>query len=120
MAKSEHTEQVKFVARLRQLHRCLVFAVPNGGFRNKKEAAMLKAEGVLAGVPDLVVISPKLPGRTLFVEMKTLSGKVSKVQQDLIKRLNELGFEVIIGHGCEDAYSKFLTWELDNAPSNAV
>lgn len=37
----------------------LVFHVPNGGGRSKAEAGILKAMGVLAGVPDLIVIGPK-------------------------------------------------------------
>jgi hypothetical protein len=33
----------------------LFFAVPNGGARNKTEAGILKGEGVLAGVSDLLL-----------------------------------------------------------------
>src|SRR6266576_1994743 len=32
-----------------------MFAVPNGGFRFKREAGRLKAGGVKAGVPDVVL-----------------------------------------------------------------
>ena len=31
----------------------LLYAVPNGGYRNAREAARFKAEGVRSGVPDL-------------------------------------------------------------------
>lgn len=34
------------------------FHVPNGGGRSKAEAGILKAMGVLAGVPDLFVLGP--------------------------------------------------------------
>lgn len=50
-----------------------VFAVPNGGSRNLREAVHLKAQGVLAGVADLVICLPK--GKVHFVELKNLSGK---------------------------------------------
>ena len=33
-----------------------LFAVPNGGYRNKIEAANLKRQGVIAGVPDFILI----------------------------------------------------------------
>lgn len=36
----------------------ICFHVPNGGGRSKAEAGILKAMGVLAGVPDLFVIGP--------------------------------------------------------------
>lgn len=44
------------------------FAVPNGGWRNPKEAARLKAEGVKAGVPDICIVSQD--GWVAFVEVK--------------------------------------------------
>lgn len=36
----------------------IVFHVPNGGGRSKAEAGILKAMGVLAGMPDLFVLGP--------------------------------------------------------------
>lgn len=37
----------------------IVFHVPNGGGRSKAEAGILKAMGVLAGMPDLLIIGPE-------------------------------------------------------------
>ena len=36
----------------------LLFAVPNGGARNKREAGILKGEGVTAGVADMILLKP--------------------------------------------------------------
>lgn len=36
------------------------FHVPNGGGRSKAEAGILKAMGVLAGMPDLLVFGPRM------------------------------------------------------------
>ena len=36
----------------------LLFAVPNGGLRNKRVAATLKREGVKSGVPDMILAAP--------------------------------------------------------------
>jgi hypothetical protein len=53
---------------------CL-FHVPNGGSRNIREAVMFKATGVVAGIPDLILIHQ---GKTFGIELKTLKGKVSE------------------------------------------
>ncbi|MGL5958284.1 MAG: VRR-NUC domain-containing protein, partial [Phocaeicola sp.] len=37
----------------------LLFAVPNGGSRNKIEAANLKRQGATAGVSDVICLIPK-------------------------------------------------------------
>lgn len=34
----------------------LLFAVPNGGLRGKREAAIMKAEGMTAGVSDMILL----------------------------------------------------------------
>lgn len=45
----------------------IAFHVPNGGGRSKAEAGVLKAMGVLAGVPDLIVIGP---AKVIAIELK--------------------------------------------------
>lgn len=40
----------------------IVWHTPNGGGRSKAEAGILKAMGVLAGMPDLFVMGPKQTG----------------------------------------------------------
>lgn len=52
-----------------------LFAVPNGGRRDKVTGAKLKAEGVQPGVADLVLLKPTSYSHALFIEMKTSSGK---------------------------------------------
>lgn len=60
--------------------RAIVFAVPNGGGRDKREAARLKWQGVLPGVPDLLTI---LDGRTFGIELKSAKGRLSDAQRDI-------------------------------------
>ncbi len=67
---SEHDEQVGFVNWFRaKFAGVLIFAVPNGGKRSISAGKKFKAEGVVAGVPDLFV-----PEWNLWVEMKRASG----------------------------------------------
>ena len=71
--------------------RGLIFSVPNGGTRIAMEAITLKATGLLAGVSDLIVITPN--GKILFIELKTEIGIQSTVQKDFQSRIELLGYE---------------------------
>lgn len=93
--KSEATEQIEVVAWCRQaaeavpamrsLH--LLYHVPNGGKRNKLEAANLKQEGVKSGVPDLVLPVARGAYIGLYVEMKYGDNRESKNQIDWLTSL---------------------------------
>lgn len=102
---SEHLEQVRLVSWFRKTWPdVLIFAIPNGGTRSASQGASLKAEGVVAGIPDLFV-----PEWLLWVEMKKVSGGVvSPAQRGMISYLESLGQRVIIGHGFEDGKRQIL------------
>lgn len=53
--------------------RGLLFAIPNGGYRDDRTAARLKAEGVVAGVADLFLSIGNQAFHGLYIEMKTSS-----------------------------------------------
>lgn len=55
-----------------------LIAVGNGGARNRTEAAIMKGEGVTAGVSDLVLFYGNIKYHGLCIEMKTPTGR----QQD--------------------------------------
>ena len=61
-----------------QYPKFLIFAIPNGGRRNEIQAKIMKDEGVLPGVADLEILLPD--GRCVFIEMKTLKGRLSEHQ----------------------------------------
>ena len=61
-------------------HRQMLFAVPNGGNRNIREAARLKAQGVTAGVADLILLVGNSMNNALCIEMKIGKGKQSENQ----------------------------------------
>ena len=64
----------------------LLFAVPNGGSRNRIEASIMKGEGVVAGVSDMVLLIPSNGYSSLCIEFKIEKGK----QTDLQKSWQEL------------------------------
>jgi hypothetical protein len=72
-------------------NRGILFAIPNGGTRNIREAMTLKATGTLKGASDLVVIFPN--GKLCFVELKVEKGIQSPEQKDFEQRVTKAGYE---------------------------
>lgn len=81
----------------------LIFAIPNGGYRNKAEARKLKATGTKSGVPDLFLPVPRSPKYGLFIEMKVGRNKCTDNQKKWIRNLLEQGYEVKVCYSCEEA-----------------
>lgn len=66
-----------------------VSAIPNGGYRNEREAVNLKRSGVRAGEPDLIL---RLPGGVTWnLEIKTDKGKQSATQKQCQRDCERLG-----------------------------
>lgn len=109
MKISEHAEQVAIfewvnlhMAKYPQLKN--LFAIPNGGHRDRNTGAMLKREGVRAGVPDLMLAYPSNGYYGLFVELKRRDGgTASFLQVDWINRLQQAGYMATVAHGAKDA-----------------
>lgn len=81
-----------------------MFHIPNGGSRNKIEAARLKMQGVKAGVPDLFLPVARGCYHGLFVELKKREGgRVSKEQRCWIESLEKEGYCARICHGWDAA-----------------
>jgi len=57
-----------------------IFAIPNGGKRDKKTAANLKREGVLSGVWDIFIPIPNYGLCGLWIEMKAGKNKLTANQ----------------------------------------
>lgn len=70
--------------------RNIIFAVPNGGSRDIREAMTLKNTGLLPGVSDLIVIHN---GEVLFVEVKIDTGRQSEQQKEFQNRVEQNGFK---------------------------
>lgn len=124
---TEHQEQKAVIdwfevyARIKGLSPSLLFAIPNGGARHIVAAVKLKAEGVRAGVPDLMLAVPKretfqlnhlgyAPVRWvqtdfcgLFIEMKRIGGKPTVAQINFADLLRRQGFNVVIVQGADEA-----------------
>lgn len=90
----------------------LLFAVPNGGARNKREAGILKGEGVTAGVADVILLKPSGGFASLCVEFKTEDKGSS--QRDTQKRWQEVaeaaGNKYVICRSFDDFYREVRSY----------
>ena len=82
----------------------LLYHVPNGGSRNRTEAAKLKGEGVRAGVPDLCLPVSRGGYHGLYIELKRISGgRVSPEQRKWLESLRQEGYMAVVCHGWDEA-----------------
>lgn len=70
--------------------RGFLFSVPNGGSRDIREGATLKATGVVAGIPDMLLVWPFFIG----FEFKTQTGVLSSSQKKIHERWRSVGMRV--------------------------
>lgn len=90
-----------------QYPKYIIAAVPNGGYRNTKEAAIMQREGILAGFSDLMIIAQH---NVLFVEMKTKDGLQSDKQKEFQNKVSKLGFEYVICRSFEQSVLSIERW----------
>jgi len=103
---SEHNEQCKLFSWTRN-HPELrwMFAIPNGGLRDKRNAANLKREGVKAGVSDIFLPVPSGEFHGLFIELKWGKNKPTQNQLEFIKYATGQGYKCVIAYSAEEALS---------------
>ncbi len=102
----EHRIQCACIRWFRQqypdLKHCL-FAVPNGGRRDSATGAKLKAEGVLAGVSDLILLKSNEEYGALLIEMKREDGRLSRAQIEWAADITYYGeYKYVICYSLED------------------
>ncbi|WP_459482080.1 VRR-NUC domain-containing protein [Clostridium saccharoperbutylacetonicum] len=88
----------------------LLFHVPNGGKRDKREAVSLKRQGVKAGVPDLVLPVPRGGYHGAYIEMKVGDNKTTDKQKKWIRDLIEQGYYVEVCYGWQEASEKLTKY----------
>lgn len=85
---TESVEQIKFVQHVRTFHPdVVVFSVPNGGDVSASQRIRLTQEGMLAGVPDVLLFALDRP--TLAIEFKRPDGK-GRTSPDQIAVQNQM------------------------------
>ena len=84
--------------------------VPNGGYRGAIEAAIFKSLGVIAGVPDLLLI---FSGKTYGLELKAAKGgRLSPAQIRTQEQMRQAGAIVATVTGIDEALQQLESWGL--------
>jgi len=122
-ARFETHEQREVVKWLRAAG-VLFCSVPNGARVKPWIANQLKAEGMQAGVPDLLIFDrPSVPWRDpppsgTAIEMKrTAGGRLSKEQKEWHDHLRHLGWVVIVANGAADAFAQLTELGYTGLPT---
>jgi hypothetical protein len=88
----------------------LIFHIPNGGLRSKREAARLRWQGVLAGIPDIALVISG--GQVRFIEVKAHNGKFSPEQKAVHEWLVAFGNPVAVCRSIDDARRALACWGI--------
>lgn len=122
--RSEDTEQITVVSwanwnvnRYPELR--WLFHVPNGGSRNRQEAAKFKQMGVKAGVSDLCLPYPKGIYCGLFIEMKYGNNRQQDTQKEFLADMAAAGHFVTTCYSAEEAI-KVLEEYLELIDGNGI
>lgn len=88
----------------------LMYHIPNGGSRNKIEAANLKRQGVKAGVPDICLPVARGKYHGLYIELKVDKNKPTQNQIEWADRLNAQGYLSLVCYGFDEARKAILKY----------
>lgn len=81
----------------------LLYHIPNGGTRNKREAEHLRRQGVKAGVPDLCLPVPRGEYHGLYIELKAKDNTPTEKQKEWLAKLDKQGYKTAVCWGWETA-----------------
>lgn len=90
-----------------------LFAIPNGGRRDRLTGAKLKEEGVLAGVADLILLKSNRFYGALLIEMKTSKGRQSENQKQWQSLITKDGYKYVICRNIDDFQREVINYLND-------
>ncbi|MGN1478855.1 MAG: VRR-NUC domain-containing protein [Acutalibacteraceae bacterium] len=88
----------------------MLFHVPNGGYRDSKEGANLKLQGVKAGVPDILLLVARGEYHGMAIEMKAGKNRPTKDQLRWLANLTNEGYYVTVCYSMEEAAEKIIKY----------
>lgn len=121
---AEHRLQCACVRWFRMQHpglRHALFAIPNGGRRDKATGARLKEEGVVAGVADLILLHASGGSHALLIEMKAGKGRQSQSQKEWQQMISADGYKYVVCRSLEEFVAEvngYLKQNQENEPQS--
>ena len=88
----------------------MLMAIPLGGKRHVKVAQKLKAEGVKAGYPDIVLNVARGGYHNLFIEMKVKGNYPTESQKEWHEKLRAQGSKVVVCYTSLEASEIILNY----------
>jgi hypothetical protein len=82
---------------------------PAGGWRSPIEAAIFKSLGVVAGIPDILIVHC---GQLYALELKATGGRLTDVQSDTQAAMVRAGAIVATAHGLDAALAQLIAWGI--------
>jgi len=127
---NENNMQIACASWLRlQFPKALAFHVPNGGRRPRTsvrrkgqivsiplEASKFKKMGVLAGVPDFIILEPNETYSGLIIELKTKGGTLQKTQKEFLIKCIDRGYKTIVCWSTS-AFEHAVCWYFNKSPT---
>ena len=105
IGNDEHKLQVSMVNWFRLQYPSMrhnLFAVPNGGRRDAATGRILKDEGVLAGVSDLILLKSNQHYGALLIETKTKKGTQRESQKEWESKITADGYKYVVVRSLDD------------------
>jgi hypothetical protein len=96
--------------RLRAVPSLFWFHCPSGAyFGGKRQGAIMKGLGWIAGIPDLMLIHQSQP---LGLELKREGGRLTVEQKHCMAALERAGATCAVAHGLDEAIDQLQGWGL--------
>ena len=84
---------------------------------NNVAGALMNGAGAVKGVPDLIVIAPG--GKTLFMEVKTIEGRLRPEQKKFAGDIVSMGHHYALVRSIEDARIAFARADIKTRESSS-
>jgi hypothetical protein len=92
----------------------MLISYPAGFNLSLGQRIRARSMGLKAGVPDLILLVPRLIRGTLypllFIEMKSKDGKLSAIQKAYHHKLKAQGYTIVIAYSTEEAMIKIKSY----------
>lgn len=96
----------------------LLMSFPLQGARTPRNGARLKAEGLRAGTPDMLLAVCWFGGRGLWLELKTPKGRLTASQREMLSNLDTQGYQTCVPRSVKEAIDQITAYmkPIDTSP----